>query len=405
MEVILDNNIKVIYKETTSKLTSISISVDAGACKEKDLLGLAHITEHMVYKGTKTKTEEEINRILSSIFAFQNAMTNYPYVIYYGTLLNEDFEKGIELFSDLITNPIFDKKGFCEEIEVIKEELEEWDEEIEQYCEDKLFLNSFTNRRIKYPIIGRKDDLNHVKLEDIKEFYRENYSPSKTSIAIVSSMPFNKILEVVKKYFSIWEDNSNAEMINDIDYEINKFNIYKNIKEGSKIARVQRVFPINELTSNELKAFRLFNEYFGEGVNSILFDTLRTKNSLVYDVLTKISNEKYIKLYKVNFSTSVEKLDKSIELLDNCISDIINMEGESFKVDISSLGKSLKLKRLFREEQNIIAAKELSTYSTMFGDYKIYNDEIEGLEDITINEILEVAKKVLRNSSTEIIYN
>ncbi|TGY44517.1 insulinase family protein [Clostridium sartagoforme] len=405
MEVILDNNIKVIYKETTSKLTSISISVDAGACKEKDLLGLAHITEHMVYKGTKTKNEEEINKTLSSIFAFQNAMTNYPYVIYYGTLLNEDLEKGIELFSDLIINPIFDKKGFSEEMEVIKEELEEWDEEIEQYCEDKLFLNSFTNRRIKYPIIGRKNDLNSVNLEDIKEFYRENYSPSKTSIAIVSSMPFNKILEVVMKYFSIWEDNSNSEVINDIDYEISNFNTYKDKKEGTKIARVQRVFPINELTSKELKAFRLFNEYFGEGVNSILFDTLRTKNSLVYDVLTKISNERYIKLYKVNFSTSIEKLDKSIELLDNCISDIINMEGESFKVDISSLGKSLKLKRLFREEQNIIAAKELSTYSTMFGNYKIYNDEIEGLEDITINEILEVAKKVLRSSSTEIIYN
>lgn len=405
MEVILDNNIRVIYKETTSKLTSISISVDAGACKEKDLLGLAHITEHMVYKGTKTKSEEEINKTLSSIFAFQNAMTNYPYVIYYGTLLNEDFEKGIELFSDLIINPIFDKKGFSEEMEVIKEELEEWDEEIEQYCEDKLFLNSFTNRRIKYPIIGRKDDLNSVKLEDIKSFYRENYSPSKTSIAIVSSMPFNKILEVVKKYFSIWEDNSNSEVVNDIDYEISNFNTYKDKKDGTKIARVQCVFPINELTSKELKAFRLFNEYFGEGVNSILFDTLRTKNSLVYDVLTKISNEKYIKLYKVNFSTSIEKLDKSIELLDNCISDIINMESESFKVDISSLGKSLKLKRLCREEQNIIAAKELSTYSTMFGNYKIYNDEIEGLEDITINEILEVAKRVLRNSSTEIIYN
>lgn len=405
MEVILDNNIKVIYKETTSKLTSISISVDAGACKEKDLLGLAHITEHMVYKGTKTKTEEEINKTLSSIFAFQNAMTNYPYVIYYGTLLNEDLEKGIELFSDLIINPIFDKKGFSEEMEVIKEELEEWDEEIEQYCEDKLFLNSFTNRRIKYPIIGRKNDLNSVKLEDIKEFYRENYSPSKTSIAIVSSMPFNKILEVVNKYFSIWKDNSNSEVINDIDYEISNFNTYKDKKEGTKIARVQRVFPINELTSKELKAFRLFNEYFGEGVNSILFDTLRTKNSLVYDVLTKISNEKYIKLYKVNFSTSIEKLYKSIELLDKCISDIINMEGESFKVDIYSLGKSLKLKRLFREEQNIIAAKELSTHSTMFGDYKIYNDEIVGLEDITIKEILEVAKKVLRNSSTEIIYN
>lgn len=405
MEVILDNNIKVIYKETTSKLTSISISVDAGACKEKDLLGLAHITEHMVYKGTKTKSEKEINNILSSIFAFQNAMTNYPYVIYYGTLLNEDFEKGIELFSDLIINPIFEEKGFCEEMEIIKEELEEWDEEIEQYCEDKLFLNSFTNRRIKYPIIGRREDLNCIKLNDVKNFYNENYSPSNISIAVVSSMPFTEVIQLVNKYFSTWENKVNEKSISGEDYEMNKFNIYKDIKKGTKIARVQRIFPINELTSKELKAFRLFNEYFGEGVNSILFNTLRTKNSLVYDVLTKVSNERYIKLYKVNFSTSVEKLDKSIELLDNCISDIINMEGESFKVDISSLGKSLKLKRLFREEQNIIAAKELSTYSTMFGDYKIYNDEIEGLEDITINEILEVAKKVLINSSTEIIYN
>ena len=54
-------------------------------------------------------------------------------------------------------------------MEIIKEELEEWDEEIEQYCEDKLFLNSFTNRRIKYPIIGRREDLNCIKLNDVKK--------------------------------------------------------------------------------------------------------------------------------------------------------------------------------------------------------------------------------------------
>ena len=96
--------------------------------------GIAHATEHMIYKGTKNRSEEDINKELSQIFGFQNAMTNFPYVIYYGTLLGEDFKKGIELFSDIIINPSFENKGFKEEMDVIIEELREWDEDLEQYC-------------------------------------------------------------------------------------------------------------------------------------------------------------------------------------------------------------------------------------------------------------------------------
>ena len=71
MEFILKNKIKLIYKKTTSNLTSMSISIDAGACKEKDLLGVAHATEHMVYKGTKNRTEQEVNKDLSKVLDFK----------------------------------------------------------------------------------------------------------------------------------------------------------------------------------------------------------------------------------------------------------------------------------------------------------------------------------------------
>ena len=100
-EYILKNNLKLIYKKAESELSSICISLNAGAGIEAEKMGVAHAVEHMVYKGTKTKSESQINEQLSSIFGFQNAMTNYPYVIYYGTLLSEDLEKGIEIFSDM----------------------------------------------------------------------------------------------------------------------------------------------------------------------------------------------------------------------------------------------------------------------------------------------------------------
>lgn len=404
-EIILDNNLKLIYKHSESELTSICISLNAGAGIEVEKMGVAHAVEHMVYKGTKTKSESQINEQLSSIFGFQNAMTNYPYVIYYGTLLNEDLNSGVELFSDIILNPEFDEKGFKEEMEVIKEELDEWDEEIEQFCEDKLFYNIFNKRRIKNPIIGTKESLDNLTVTDLKRFYEENYFPENTSISVITSIDFNSVKEIIDKYFGMWKSKviSRNSYVNNIEYEkIDASKIQITKRQGIKNAKVQMIFPLDKLNFKELNAFRLFNQYFGEGVNSVLFDALRTKNSLVYDVITRISNENYLKMYKITFTTSKENVNKAVELVMNLIKEI-NFKVE-LEIKLDSLIKSYKLKRLFREEQSIILAKELATYDTMFGDYNIYENELGKIDEITETDILNSAKKVLKNSAVQVVW-
>ncbi|MEN8434508.1 M16 family metallopeptidase [Clostridium septicum] len=401
VEYILKNNIKLVYKKTTSSLTSISISLGAGAAMDGKKLGIAHATEHMVYKGTKNRSESEINRELSDIFGFQNAMTNYPYVIYYGTLLNDDFKAGISLFKDILVNPEFKEDGFNEEMQVIIEELKEWDEELDQYIEDKLFLNSFSNRRLKNPIIGKLSTLKEMTLKDIRNFYNKYYVPSNTSIAVISSLNFDYVKKVIEEEFNSWEDK---KLLKEKElYESPKCEIFYNYREGIKTCKVEIIYSIHNLTEKELKALTIFDEYFGKGVNSILYDTLRTKNGLIYDVLTKISLESHIKLYKINFSTSKENLDYSLKLINDCIDNIVNLKDMLTEEDKKRLIKGIKLKRLFREEQNIILAKELSTYGTMFNDFNRYLDEINNLEDMEIDFIIDVAIKVLKKPSIEII--
>jgi predicted Zn-dependent peptidase len=464
-EYILENKLKLIYKHTESELTSICISIDAGAGVEIEKYGIAHATEHMVYKGTKNRTEKEINEDLSNIFGFNNAMTNFPYVIYYGTLLVEDLKKGVELLSDIIINPSFKDEGFKEEMDVIKEELKEWDEELEQYCEDKLFQNSFNSRRIKYPIIGTKDSLEFMTLNDIRKFYSEYYFPENTSIVIISSVSFDNAKNIVKEYFKTWknkiidnnyineikdkiEDNSEfvaqlekniskdvlennmkfsdleeeimklikedvkekmkevKEILKDkkIEYEAPKIGTFNNIRDGIKTCKIEIICPIDNLSDKEMKALRIFNQYFGEGINSILYDTLRTKNGLVYDIITKIANENYIKLYKITFSIAKENVDKSIELVKKCIEELDLLKQQVHKNKINQLIKNFKLKRLFREEQSIVLAKELATYDTMFNNYKKYIDEISELDVLTKEMIFEVGSKVLKNLTIQIIY-
>lgn len=428
-EYILKNKLKIIYKQSSSELTSICISLNAGAGVEKEKLGIAHATEHMVYKGTKNRSEKKINEDLSNIFGFNNAMTNYPYVIYYGTLLNEDFKDGVELLSDIITNPVFKEDGFKEEINVIKEELKEWDEELEQYCEDNLFFNSFENRRIKYPIIGTKESLESITLSDIKEFYNQYYFPENAAIVVISSVEFDKVKYIINEYFGKWENNLNIKYDNNdvsylkndlaldkfeenklnhtfIEYEQPKRDLFKNKRDGIKTCKVEIICPIDKLSQKEMKALRIFNQYFGEGINSILYDTLRTQNGIIYDVITKISNENYIKLYKITFGTSKENLDKSLSLFNKCVENIYSLN-ESKEIindgDIDKLIKSYKLKRLFREEQSIILAKELATYETMFGDYRIYIDEINDLNKLNKEMIFDIGKRVLTNLTVQII--
>ncbi len=408
-EYILDNNLKLIYKHTNSELTSICISLNAGAGAESEKYGVAHATEHMVYKGTKNRNEKQINEGLSNIFGFNNAMTNYPYVIYYGTLLKEDLKKGLELLSDIVLNPTFNEEGFKEEMDVIKEELKEWDEELEQYCEDNLFFNCFTSRRIKYPIIGTRESLDSMTLNDIKKFYNTYYFPENTSIVIISSVKFDKVRDIICEYFEGWnnfyysKDIKGKLNFKNIEYEIPKVDIFVNKREGIRTCRVEIVCPIDNLSEKEVKALKIFNQYFGEGVNSILYDNLRTKHGLIYDIITKIAHENYIKLYKITFNTSKENVDKSIDLVRDCIEKLILLKQEIDEKQLKQLIKNFKLKKLFREEQSIVLAKELATYDCMFGDYKVYIRETNELNELTNEMIIEVGRKVLKDLTIQII--
>ena len=398
---IFDNGLKFIYKKSNSELSSICISLDAGAARDGEMLGVAHVTEHMVYKGTETRSEKEINTELSSIFGFQNAMTNYPYVVFYGTLLSEDLNKGLELFSDILLAPVFTEDGFKEEMEVIRQELKEWDEDLEQYTEDRLYYNCMENRRVKYPIIGTEEALNKMTIDDAIEFFNNYYCANNATITIISDLEFEEVRDMVEEYFIDWRSERLPETKGVSDNP--KIGIFIDKKEDINSAKVQIIFPINELNQWEIKALRIFNQYFGEGVNSILFDTLRRKNALVYDVLTRVANEEYIKVYKITYSTAHENVEKSIEIIKDLIKNIDSYKSILQKKDIESLMKSFRLKRLFANEQSVRLAMGISTYDTMFGDGMLYIDETENLDKLPIDYIIDTAKNVLKNMTVQVI--
>ncbi len=395
---ILDNGIRILYKYKIGALTSFSIGFDGGAFKEdKTSIGVAHFLEHILFKGTKTKDENYINRALDETFVFNNAMTNYPYAIYYGTTLTEDFEKGFKLYSDILINPKFDINGFCEEKYVVIQESREWKEDLEQLLEDELLYNGYKNKRIKDIIIGEERQLENVSLEEIKEFYNKFYVSNNCVISVVTSMEKEHVIKIIKNLWGKFRSNYD---INNKDNENLKENINEGVYEkkllGFEGGKVLYAFDIGELSPREIKILKIFNTYFGEGVSSRLYDEIRTKRGLSYDVGAKVKYEKNIGLYTLYASSPKDQVEKVKQVIDFLITtwkdDFLKVE------DINIFVKRAKMKSEFINERSIELAKGLCTDEIMFKeDFSMDNI------DVSKEEIVGVAEKVLRNPIIQII--
>ncbi|KOF56419.1 MULTISPECIES: M16 family metallopeptidase [Clostridium] len=399
-ENILINGVKVIYEQRIGEITSFCIGFKAGASEEKlqDKYGIAHAVEHCIFKGTKNRTEKEINDLCDEIFGFNNAMTNFPYVVYYGTTLSKDFEAGFELYSDIIINPSFPEEGFEEEKNIICEELNEWKDDKEQFCEDELLKNAFNNIRIKECIIGNHRNIKKFTLDDIKEFYNKYYIPSNCVISVVSSLSEETVMEIIERYMLAFKKTGKVN--HDYKYENNKSGLFYSKREIEG-ARIQYIFPIHSLTNKEIKALRIFNNIFGEGTSSFIYDEIRTKYGLAYEIYSKIKNEGGIKLYTINMGTSKENIAKSIEIIDNTINEAKQLSGYFTNLKIKSLEKSIKLKRALELERSIQLAAQLCTHYIMYGtSIDVYYDL-----DFNINEnfILKTVNKVLQNPSIQVV--
>ncbi|MBM7871202.1 putative Zn-dependent peptidase [Clostridium pascui] len=314
-------------------------------------------------------------------------------------------------------------KFYVTEMDIIKQELIEWSEDLQQFCEDELLYNAFEYRRIKNLIIGTHKSISKITLEVLKDFYNKYYVPSNMVVTVVTGFSKEETISVVKKYFDDFKVKENVDDlknnkscdlgdkyfdVNDIRdnhlYENNNAGIFIKIKEGISGAKIQYAYPINNLSLKELACLKIFNNYFGEGTSSILYDTIRTKNGLAYEIESTIKEEKGIKLFKISMGTSEENIEKALKLIDSSIEKIKQDASMVFDDElIKKLIKNIELKRALRSEKSVQLAKDLACNEIMYESNDIIYKMPGILSEVTSEKISSVINKVLNFPTIQII--
>jgi zinc protease len=202
----LKNGMKVIVKEDHRSPVAISmVWYGVGYSYEHGgITGISHVLEHMMFKGTKRYPAGEFSAIIADNGGEENAFTSYDYTAYYQYLAADRLEIAFKLESDRMRNLSLPEKEFKKEVEVVKEERRlRTDDNPTSLTFEQFQAAAWVNSPYHNPVIGWMADLDSLKVEDLRAWYRKWYAPNNATLVVVGDVKPAQVLKLAKQYFGV----------------------------------------------------------------------------------------------------------------------------------------------------------------------------------------------------------
>lgn len=199
----LDNGLRVVIRENhAAPVVALDVWVNVGSGDETDgQAGLAHVHEHMLFKGTERRAVGEIAREVEGAGGDINAFTSNDNTVYHIVIASRFFGKALDILADFIQHSSFDPVELGKEEEVVMEELRRREDNPGQKIYRHLFETAYKVHPYRRPIIGYEETVKHFTRDQIVGFYRQWYAPKNMIVVIVGDLNAEQALALVKKEF------------------------------------------------------------------------------------------------------------------------------------------------------------------------------------------------------------
>ncbi|MDP2822390.1 MAG: pitrilysin family protein [Sulfuritalea sp.] len=200
----LANGLRVIVKEDRRAPTAVHmVWYRAGSMDEKDgTSGVAHVLEHLMFKGTKNLRSGEFNKRVAEAGGRDNAFTSRDYTAYFQIVPKAALPEMMKLEADRMANLTLDAKEFAAEIKVVMEERRlRTDDNPLSLVHETLNSTLFQAHPYRRPIIGWMDDLEHMTWQDARDWYRQWYAPNNAYVVVVGDVDHREVFRLAQKYY------------------------------------------------------------------------------------------------------------------------------------------------------------------------------------------------------------
>ncbi len=378
-------------RKTCTKSIAVGVFVGVGSSNEDDKTsGLAHMLEHLNFKGTTTRSAFDIANEMDNKGIQINAFTSKSYTCYYTVGMAKYAEDCVEMLSDIVQNSTYTEENINKEKGVIIEEINMYEDDGEDLCYEKMNKIFYGKAPYARPILGSIDNIKSFCRQDVVDFVKRWYAPKNTVISIVGNLKKEEVIALVERYF---ESNF---ISSDFSYDtLKKFRTYSKeiyTTKPNEQANVCIRFPSYNLRHKRDYAPFLVGYMLGGGMSSRLFQKVREQMGLVYSISSSPTHYYNNGFFDIGFATSPCQVGEAIVAIREVVLEI---KEKGFAVEEHQKAVAQFMTSLIMGEESAADCMRIAGRSIIQLDKVITFKKCQkALEKITTEDIKEAVDKI-----------
>jgi len=392
----LENGLTVILEENHSaSVVAVNVWVKVGsACEQDGEYGLAHVHEHMVFKGTEKRGVGEIARVIEGDGGDINAYTSFDETVYYVVIASRFLDTALDVLSDAMENSKFDPDELNKELEVVLEEIRRGEDTPSRKLSERLFSEAYTVHPYGRPVIGSDESVRSFTRERVVNFYKKWYSPNNMVLVLVGDFDARKVIPKIQETFGALQERSIPGCVISDEparKELRAFVFDKNIQESY----FSLAFRTPSVKHEDAPVLDVISNILGGGESSRLYRRVKEEKGLVNNIYAYSFTPKSSGLFNVGGTLDPEKArDAFSEIIKETYR--VKYEPVSFE-ELSRAKVNIESDSIYTKETMQGQAQKLGYYEVEVGDYRLESDYLQRVSQVTQEDIIRVARRYFNN--------
>ena len=388
-----DNGLRVAsHNIEHANSLSLRILVKTGARDERsNEAGMAHMLEHMAFKGTDNRTAREIYLDIENIGGQMNAYTSQEETVYYLHLLNEHLDIGMDILCDIITNSNMPKQEIERERGVIIQEIGESLDSPEDVAYHMFAKATYGTHQLAKPILGSVDSVNGFTRAKIKGFMKKHYGSDRMIVAAAGAVDHDKLVRGIK------ERLGNVDKVTPLKRKTPKWHGDRCIDvRDNEMSNVFFGLPCMSATDDKKIALGLFSVMFGGGFTSRLFQEIRERRGLCYQVYCGSLNFSDTGVFYIYGGTSPDKVNEMLKVMAEQMYDAANKITPD---ELTRAKTQVRAARAMAQDSVMNRCAKLTSQLSMHGRLFTDKEIIDKIEAVSADDIQDVVSGMIKSGT------
>jgi len=390
----LDNGLRIVTQNMPG-LETVSMGIwnfVGGRDEEENVNGVAHLLDHMAFKGTKTKSALQIAETIENVGGDINAYTSKEITAYYVKLLADDLPYGIDILTDILQNSTFQEDELNRERGVIIQEigmyLDTPDDMIFDYWQDKAYPNQPMGRSI----LGKTDIIKNITRTQVKDFMNSHYNPKKMIISAAGKVDHSNFVKSIKKVCTNLPNGTRNNRVK-ANYNSGEY------REEKKLEQIHLLLGFEGINyhNDDYYSLLVYSSLLGGGMSSRLFQEIREKRGLVYGISSFSTSYTDTGIFGIYCGTGENQITELIPVLcDQLNTSPTSVYEQEIARGKAQLKASLMMGRESAFRRCESAARQLLVFNRVIEPSEILNK----IEKVNADSVKKIAQMIVSRPMT-----